>query len=421
MSMLRILGLVGKAEKMNGDKIFKRWVAMLVAVLIGTAGCSDGTSPSSSSTGGTPSSQAPTIATTSTASTSTTTSSVAASTVPGALLPDQAVLAAMLFVNEVVYDLSQLPAPAIADIGQSSLSNAGPPLLTEEGLLIATGESYDATLTLYPDDGGDPVELAGGVGSFALSPDGQRLAWAEPTPSQRDGDTELVEVAFPSGQVLHTTTFTGFPFPDVDPPVGFADVVTYVGNNVLLMTGDGAVATAAVWTPATGEVTMVPGYGSGIVGNASGDSVVLSQGDGSCGLIVSIADDASVTPKRALDCWASWAPTFSPDGAVIASAGTDGENGSPILLLTSAQGHELARLPIDDVAGRYFQPHTVRWLDAETLVLLASSFDSSRSEYWDEEWGIWRCRTQQSECDLAQSIAFSPTDFNQVALVDTAK
>ncbi len=56
---------------------------------------------------------------------------------------------------------------------------------------------------------------------------------------------------------------------------------------------------------------------------------------------------------------------------------------------------ELARLPINDVGGQYFQPHTIGWLDSETLWLLASSFDSSRSE----EWGIWRCRTQQSECD----------------------
>lgn len=333
----------------------------------------------------------------------------------------------MLFVNGVVYDLSEVPAPAIADLGQSSVPSAGPPILTGEGLLVATGELYDATVTLYPANGGDPVELARGVGSFTLSPDGQRLTWAEPTPTERDGDTELVEVALPSGQVLHTTTFSGFPFPDVDPPVGFADVVTYVGDNVLLMTGDGAVATAAVWTPATGDITIVPGYGSGLVGNATGNSVVLSQGDGPCGVIASIGDDGSVTPpdggyvNQALDCWASWAPTFSPDGAVIASAGTDGETGPPILLLTSAEGHELARLPINDVPGRYFQPHTVSWLDNETLVLLASSFDSSRSEYWDEEWGIWRCDTRQSECDLAQAIAFSPTDFNQVALVDAAK
>lgn len=121
-----------------------------------------------------------------------------------------------------------------------------------------------------------------------------------------------------------------------------------------------------------------------------------------------------------LDCWASSAPTFSPDGAVIASAGTEGEYGPPILLLTSVEGDELARLPIDAVVGQYFQPHSMRWLDNETLVLLASSFDPSRTEYGDEEWGIWRCDIRQSECDLAQTIGFSPTDFNQFAVVDPA-
>jgi len=398
-----------------------RWTAGLVAVLIGVAACGDGTSSSSSSTSGSPSSPSSTIAATST------TSAVPASAAPGPVLPDQAVLPVMLFVNGIVYDLAEVPAPEIIDIGQSSLPYAGPPVFTEEGLLVATGESYDATVTLFPADGGDPVELARGVGSFALSPDGQRLAWAEPTPTEPGGETLLVEVAFPSGQVLYTTTFSGFPFPDVDRPVGFADVVTYVGDNVLLMTGDGAVATAAVWTPATGRVTMASGYGSGIAGNTGGSSVVLSQGDGLCGVIASIGDDGSVTPpdggfvNDTLDCSASWAPTFSLDGAVIASAGTQGETGPPILLLTSTEGSELTRLPIKDVAGQYFQPHTIRWLDNETLLLLASSFDSSRTEYWDEEWGIWRCHTQDSECDLAQAIAFSPTDFNQVALVDAAQ
>ncbi len=206
--------------------------------------------------------------------------------------------------------------------------------------------------------------------------------------------------------------------------MGFADAVTYVGDNVLLMTGDGAVAAAAVWTPATGDITIIPGYSSGLVGNATGNSVVLSQGDGPCGVIASIGDDGSVSPldggdtNKALDCWASSAPTFSPDGAVIASAGTDGETGPPILLLTSAEGPELARLPINDVPGHYFQPHTMSWLDKQTLVLLASSFDSNRG---DEEWEIWRCDSQQSECDLAQAIDFSPTDFNQVALIDAVK
>lgn len=403
-----------------------RWSAGLVAMLIGVAACGDGTSSSSSSTSGTPSSPSSTIAATPTTSAPATTSSVPPSTAPGAVLPDQAVLPVMLFVNGIVYDLAEVPAAEIIDIGQSSLPYAGPPVFTEQGLLVATGESYDATVTLYPADGGDLVELARGVGSFALSPDGQRLAWAESTPTERDGDTELVEVAFPSGQVLHTTTFSGFPFPEVDSPMGFADVVTYVGDNVLLMTGDGAVATAAVWIPATGRVTIASGYGSGIAGNAGGNSVVLTQGDGPCGVIASIGDGGSVTPPDGgfvndpLDCSASEAPTFSPDGAVIASAGSQGETGPPILLLTSTEGSELARLPINDVAGTYFQPHTIRWLSNETVLLLASSW-SSFTGPWDEEWGIWRCHTQDSECDLVQAIAFSPTDFNQVALVDAAR
>jgi WD40 repeat protein len=209
--------------------------------------------------------------------------------------------------------------------------------------------------------------------------------------------------------------------------VAFADVVTYVGDNVVLMTGDGAVATAAVWTPATGQVKIALGYSSGPAGNTSGNRVVLTQGDGGCGVIASISDDGSVTPpdggfvmSGTLDCWASSAPTFSPDGAVIASAGTEGEYGPPILLLTSVGGDELARLPINDVFGQYLQPHAIRWLDNQTLVLLASSFDSSRTEYWDQEWGIWRCDIRPSECDLAQTIGFSPTDFYQVALVDAA-
>lgn len=188
-----------------------------------------------------------------------------------------------------------------------------------------------------------------------------------------------------------------------------------------------AVGTAAVWTPAADQVTIPPGYGSGRAGNATGERVVLSRGDGTCGVIASIGDDGSVTPPdggfvhQTLDCWASWAPTFSQDGSAIASAGTQGEAGPPILLLTSVEGDELARLPINDVVGQYFQPHAMRWLDSETPVLLASSFDSSRTEYRDEEWGIWRCDIRQSECRLAQAIAFNPTGFSQVALVDAAK
>ena len=199
---------------------------------------------------------------------------------PGLLFPDQAVLPVMVYVNGVVYDLAETPAREVVGIGQSSLPYAGPPVVTEHGLLAATGTGYDATLVLYPADGSDPPLLAHGVGSFALSEDGSRLAWAEPFQGP-SGDavetTRLVEAEFPSGRVIHSTIFLGFNLLESPTPRGFADVVAYVGDNVLVMTGDGAAATAAVWTPDADRVTMALGYGTVVTGNSRGGRVVLPR------------------------------------------------------------------------------------------------------------------------------------------------
>ena len=199
-------------------------------------------------------------------------------------------------------------------------------------------------------------------------------------------------------------------------------MVAYVGDNVLVMTGDGAAATAAVWMPGANRVTMALGCNTVGTGNSAGGRVVLSQGDGPCGQLVSIAADGSVIPlgdglgnDAAVSCWASEAATFSPDGSIIASAGTDGESGPPILLLTaSSDGRELARVTIPGFSGGYFQPWAIRWLDNDTLVLLATEGSTAS---WALPWSIYRCDTQALACDLAQPIAFSPTGFNQVALV----
>ena len=116
-----------------------------------------------------------------------------------------------------------------------------------------------------------------------------------------------------------------------------------------------------------------------------------------------------------MSCWASEAATFSPDGSIIASAGTNGESGPPILLLTSSSdGRALAQVTITGVSGGYFQPYTIEWLDNDTLVLLATEGSTAS---WALPWNIFRCDTQALACDLAQPIVFSPTGFNQVALV----
>jgi len=389
----------------------RRWAvaAQLAVMCFAVAGCSSTTSATSP---------------TSTASTDAATSTTSAAE-PGLLFPDQAVLPVMVYVNGVVYDLAETPARQVAHIGQSALPYAGSPIATEHGLLAATGAGYDATLLLYPGDARDPLVLAHGVGSFALSEDGSRLAWAEPFQGP-SGDavetTRLVEAEFPSGRVIHSMTFLGFNLLDsTTTPRGFADVVAYVGDNVLVMTGDGAAATAAVWIPAADEVAAALHYNTGGTGNSAGGRVVLWQNDGSCGQLVSIAADGSVVPRGerlgndGVGCWASEAATFSPDGSMIASAGTDGEAGPPILLLTaSSGGRELARVAIPGFSGGYFQPYTIEWLDNETLVLLATEGSTAS---WALPWSIHRCDTQALACDLAQSIAFSPTGFYQVALV----
>lgn len=343
---------------------------------------------------------------------------------PAVLFPNQALLPVMVYVSGVVYDLAEAPARQIFDIGRSSLPYAGPPVVTEHGLLAATGEGYDSTLVLCPAGGGDPLVLARGVGSFALSEDGSRLAWAEPFQGP-SGDavetTRLVEAQFPSGLVIHTTTFLGFDLFDDPATWGFADVAAYVGDNVLLMTGDGAGATAAVWIPADGRVTMALGYDTLLTGNSRDSRVVVSPAGGTCGGIVSITAEGTVVPVGALGsdagvgCWTSYPATFSPDGSAVAIVGSHGESGPPVLLLaSSADGRTLAQLTILGTSGDYFEPYAIEWLNNDTLVLLAAEGSNAS---WSVQWGIFQCDTETLTCHLAQPIAFNPTGFHQVGLV----
>jgi hypothetical protein len=396
--------------------------AVAVSVVAGllVAGCSGATSPTGATT------TAETTASTTGATTTSATPTISV-TEPESLFPSQAALPVMVYVDGVVYDLAEVPVRKVVDLGRSDPFQAAPPIATQYGLLVATGAYYHATLTLYPTDGGDPRVLAQGVGSFALSADGSHLAWAEPFkgPSgNADETTRLAEAQFPSGEVIHSTTFLGFDLLDLPTTWGFADVIAYVGDNVLLMTGDGAGAAAAVWMPAEDSVAVMLDYSTVVTGNSRDGRVVVSQGDGACAEIVSIAADGAVLPIGGLGsgadvgCWASSAATFSPDGVTIASAGTDGELGPPLLLLTSsADGRELARVIVMGTSEGSFLVSAIEWLDDHSLVILASEGPNPPP---DQQWSIFRCDTQALTCDLAQPIAFDPTGFNQVALVEGA-
>ena len=349
--------------------------------------------------------------------------------VPGvpqaASFPNQVAVPATVFLGGTVYDLSQVPPRVIASSDQYALPYEADPVLTQHGLVMAIGSGYDATLTLFPDSG-DPVVFAEHVGSFVVSPDQEKIAWTEPWPEEiRDvvSPTRVVEASFPSGEILRESVFTGFDIEGL-PTFGSGSVDGYIGHNVLMMTGDGAVATAAVWVPDQDLFVRAVGYSTHAYANTSGDRAVLSQDAGFCGIVVTVGSDGRVDPPNGwevpyqIDCWAGQAATFSPNGSAIASAGNDGDQGPPVLLLSDREGNELSRIALDDLPGAFFRPAGIQWLDNDNLLLFTESWDErSESDPHSGFWDVFECTDGLSACRHLQSIKFDPTDYSQVALV----
>ena len=418
-------------EETTRGGVVRRLVAVAVFVLLAGA-CSEGDGATSSTstavapgTAGVAATTPPaTAAPPSTQAPSTQATSTTVVEEPGPLFPAQVELPLGVVVGGAIYDLSRVPARRVADLGQAGLPFAGGPMVTPSGLLVATGASYEATLILVPSEGGESILLAEGVGSYTVSPDGSRVAWSQPWQGSYEDAAEtslLVEADLASGEVLRSTLFVGFPI-EGTPTWGFADVITYVGDNVLLMTGDGAVASAAVWVPGDDLVVQAFGYGAHSETDGFGDRIVLTSLDGPCGVVVTVLPDGTVTPAdgyavtETMDCWTSEGPVYSPDGSLIVSWGTDGETGPPVIVVSEADGTELRRVPISGVADPYLWVHQITWLDDKNLVFLGASWEN-RSNGWDENYGIYGCFEGITQCGLLQRVNYQASDFNQVAML----
>lgn len=343
---------------------------------------------------------------------------------PEPLFPAQVELPLGVVVGGVIYDLSRVPARQVADLGQAGLPYAGGPMVTPHGLLVATGVSYDATLILVRSEGGESILLADGVGSYTVSPDGSRVAWSQPWQGIFEDAAEtslLVEADLASGEILRSTLFVGFPI-EGTPTWGFADVISYVGDNVLLMTGDGAVASAAIWVPGNDRVVEAHGYGAHSETDGFGDRIVLTKLDGPCGVVVTVLSDGAVTPAdgyvvgETMDCWTSEGPVYSPDGSLIASWGTDGETGPTVIVVSEADGTELRRVSISGVADPYLWVHEITWLDDETLRFHGGSWEN-RNNGRDENYGIYGCEEGITNCGLMQRVNSQASGFDQVAML----
>ncbi len=323
-----------------------------------------------------------------------------------------------LFVEGQILDLGTLPPRETIRLSGTETS-AGPPVRTRFGLVVATGPLYTATLFFVGDDGGPPRVLAESVGSFAVAPEGATIAWAEhlgrvgaPGPS-----TRLVAARLPDGETVHTTVFEGFAVEGSS--TGFARIVGFSGDVVLLGTGDGAAAVAATWVPAEDRLTPIDGYGGVGAGSPTG-AAAFYQGDGLCLVFVTVAEDGSVVPPDGglvtdtLDCWTGRAPVFSPDGGLLASAGAVGDRGPAALTVTATDGRELHRIAIAGIPERFFVPEQIRWVDQDRVVLLGRSWDSNPQQ---AHVGIYRCSLTGASCELAQSVALEDEGWYTVSLV----
>jgi hypothetical protein len=215
----------------------------------------------------------------------------------------------MTFLDGIVYRYADSGDGLVAEpLGRVPDSSAvQPPVATPSGIVVLGARPGHVNDLWLLDNQGAPHLLASNVDGFAVSADGGRLAYAKVA---NDSTTsELVEAALPSGGILHSTT--------VDTS---ARAVGYAGDLVLLGTGDGAAAQAAVWPPDTTSIKTLTGFGRALASDPSSGVSVLTQGDGVCWSIVWLGttpQDRNPGPKQGNGCGISGV-SIEPGGATVA-------------------------------------------------------------------------------------------------------
>jgi hypothetical protein len=251
-----------------------------------------------------------------------------------------------LFDHGVVSELSTGRQVAAFPAG---LAREARPARVAGGFVAATGVPGREDLWFAPDDGGSPQRLAALATSVAAAADGTSLAFSQPSDNTREPST-LTIMSWPQRQTVATTT------------VGtFARVVGFVGDGVLLDTGDGGAAAAGYWDPKSGTVQKLADFGGG---ESAATGYVVVRVDG-CVYLRAVSADGRVAPAGSdfLDpaCRTSrWSlDPYRP--GTVAGYGIDG---FPVPLridrpLTAQPSVILATAVVDAV-----------WTDADTLAAI---------------------------------------------------
>jgi hypothetical protein len=268
---------------------------------------------------------------------------------------------AMVFLDGVVYRYSQTPEGLAGEVvGEVPEDTAAqPPVETPFGVLVLGGTPGHGThLWLIHADSLAPDRLASDLDGFAVSADGSRLAYA--TLADGSQRSELIERSLQTGAVLHSAS--------VDT---YVRVVGYATDVVVLSTGDGASASAAVWSPGASSFNAINGFGRAIAADPASGFAVLTQGDGVCWSIVSLAPTGNAgragPPKQPVSCGIAQA-SFDSDGKLVAGIELTSEarTGPQRLVLAGADSQLGGAVAVDGA----FQ---TQWVGQRIMVLMESA------------------------------------------------
>jgi hypothetical protein len=176
-------------------------------------------------------------------------------------------------------------------------------------VIVLGGRPFREThLWLIPPGGGRAVLLASRVSGFAVSADGSRIAY-----SQLDVDPGITTLWEGPLSGIRKVRASATIQSDVR-------VVGFAGTDVIVDTGDGASAAAAVWSSDQTSLLRLQGYGTAVATDPASGFAVLTEGDGRCWVIASLAPTGNAgvgPPKRGVGCGIAQA-SFEPNGDAMA-------------------------------------------------------------------------------------------------------
>jgi hypothetical protein len=269
-----------------------------------------------------------------------------------------------------------------------------PPVVSPSGVVVLTGRpSIGLRLWLVALDGSVKEIDHDVTAGFAVDPADDVVAYAT---------AEVATTPPYYTTVIHIVRLDDGTRVSISPDLQFyAAVVGIVDGKVLLSTGDGASASAGLWSPAGQMMRRYPEYGRAVAVDPATGISVLNVGDGSIPIMVRFEngpkDDLGMTPEEiVVDSSVLWLQgvDFAPGGGLVAGVQPTGD-GAEVVVIDESSGRVAARMTLPGGS------QTV-WSGRDTIFVL----DKNRSGAT-----VDRCDLITSACLIGRASVASPGQF----------